>query len=54
MSKEEQYKRELIQEVIDRLLYSPGYEEKLLELNKEFKVNKIIKYFPIPSKDEQS
>ena len=32
-------RKELIQDVIDRVLYNPEYKEKLIELNNRFPVN---------------
>ena len=35
-------RRETVQDVIDRILYVPGYKEALTELNQRFKINAKI------------
>lgn len=37
-------KKHLVQEVIDRLLYCPNYEEALKQLNSKFDPHKQVKF----------
>ena len=39
MSREEQQRRELIQDVLDRILSHPEYLTELIELNKKYSTN---------------
>ena len=48
ISEEELKFRYTVQEVIDRLLYCPGYREKIAEINREFNIPEKIKIIHEP------
>lgn len=54
LSEEEIKFRYTVQEVIDRLLYCPGYREKIAEINKEFIIPERYRNFYEPSKFKQN
>lgn len=53
ISEEEIKFRYTVQEVIDRLLYCPGYREKIAEVNKEFIIPERYRNVYEPSKFKQ-